>query len=63
LALFQQMQIQLKGVEMKDKSQSEKTIVEEKENDKKEYQKPSVESLNPLDIMSAYQDNSSDLEF
>ncbi len=48
---------------MKDKSQSEKTIVEEKENDKKEYQKPSVESLNPLDIMSAYQDNSSDLEF
>jgi len=48
---------------MKNKSQSKKTSVEEKKNDKKEYQKPSVESLNPLDIMSAWEDNSSDLEF
>ena len=47
---------------MKDKSQSEKAIIEEKKNGKNEYQKPSVESLNPLDIMSKWEDNSSDLE-
>ena len=48
---------------MKDKSQSKKNSVEEKKNDKKEYQKPSIESYNPLDIMSKWEDNSSDLEF
>ena len=48
---------------MKDNSQSEKTSVEENKNDRKEYQKPSVESLNPLDIMSKWDDNSSDLEY
>jgi len=57
------MQIQLKGVEMKEKTQSKEDSVEEKRNDRREYQKPSIESLNPLEIMSAWEDNSSDLEF
>jgi len=57
------MQIQLKGVEMKEKTQSKEDSVEEKRNDRREYQKPSIESLNPLEIMSKYEDNSSDLEF
>lgn len=47
---------------MKEKEKEEQSRPETK-SDKAAYQPPGVESYNPLEIMSAWEDKSSELEF
>lgn len=47
-------------MEENEKKQSD---IEEKTEEKKEYHPPRMESHNPLEIMSAWEDKSSELEF